>query len=579
MIDWLAPLVLIGAALVLVSVLTSVLAFRFGAPLLLVFLLIGLVAGEDGFGLAYNDQSGAYLIGSVALAIILFDAGFNTKWRVFRKVAAPAITLATLGVVFTTGLVGAAAHYLFDLNWPQALLLGALISSTDAAAVFFLLRAGGITLRERVRSTLGVESGSNDPIAIFLAITLVELIAQPTGLAGFTAQILLGFAVSMGLGVALGIGGGYLLIRLLNAIELEAGLYPIFVLAGALLLFALTGQIGGSGFIAVYVAGLVAGNQSVPHVAALRRFQDGMTWLAQILMFLVLGLLATPSAFADIALQAIALGLFLMLIARPVAVGLCLLPFGFTFKETAFIGWVGLRGAVSILLAILPFLGGLEGSQLFFNVAFIVVLTSLLIQGWTIKPMAKWLGIIVPRQIGPVDKIELELPGTAHHELVVYHVMPGSPIVTGARLPRWARPALVLRDGHSMHFRKAGRLQPDDYIYIFMSPRYASALDHLFAGPREEASSEVDRYFGDFAISADARLSTLVDVYGARVAADEQHFSAADYLARHLRRYELGDRVDLDAIELIIREIGADNQITQVGISFKNGEKKAQVST
>jgi len=269
MIDWLAPMVVIGAALVLFSILTSVLAFRFGAPLLLVFLLIGLVAGEDGLGLAYDDQAGAFFIGSIALAVILFDAGFGTRLSAFRRVAAPALGLATVGVVLTTGLVGVAAHWLFDLTWPQALLLGAVISSTDAAAVFFLLRAGGITLRSRVRGTLGVESGSNDPIAIFLTVTLVELVLHPAGLEAFTGALAVGFGLQMGLGIALGLLGGYVLNRLMNAIELETGLYPVFVLVGALLVFGATTQLGGSGFVAAYVAGLVAGNRQVPHLATL----------------------------------------------------------------------------------------------------------------------------------------------------------------------------------------------------------------------------------------------------------------------------------------------------------------------
>jgi len=570
MLDWLPPLVLIGAALVVVSVLTSLLAFRIGAPLLLFFLAIGLVAGEDGLGIVYNDWSGAYLIGSIALAIILFDAGFGTKARYFRKAAAPAITLATLGVVLTTGLVGLAAYFLFDIPWPYAFLLGAIISSTDAAAVFYLLRVGGITLRERVRATLGVESGSNDPIAIFLVAALVELISLQSGFEGFTQQLLLGFALQMGLGIALGVAGGFLLVRLLNAIELEAALYPILVIAAALLLFAVTSQFGGSGFIAVYVAGLIAGNRPVPHVTALRRLQDGMTWLAQILMFLVLGLLATPSEFPAVLLPAIGLALFLMFFARPLAVGICLLPFGFSAKEVTFIGWVGLRGAVSILLAILPFLGGLDSAQAFFNVAFIMVLTSLLVQGWTIKPVARRLGLIVPERLGPVEKIELELPGTAHHELVVYHVMPGSPIVGGARLPRWARPALVLRDGRSMHFRKAGHLQPDDYLYIFMAPQYASALDHLFAG---DSVQEAERraFFGDFAIAPDAPIRALVDVYGATL---DQHGDRAasstvgGYLKDRLQRPEPGDRLRLGSVELIVRAVDSHDQVTEVGLSF-----------
>ena len=565
MIDWLAPLVLIGAALVLFSILTSVLAFRFGAPLLLVFLLLGLVAGEDGLGLAYDDQAGAFFIGSIALAVILFDAGFGTRLSAFRRVAAPALTLATVGVVLTTGLVGVAAHWLFDLTWPQALLLGAVISSTDAAAVFFLLRAGGITLRSRVRGTLGVESGSNDPIAIFLTVTLVELVLHPAGLEAFTGALAVGFGLQMGLGVALGLLGGYVLNRLMNAIELETGLYPVFVLVGALLVFGATTQLGGSGFVAAYVAGLVAGNRQVPHLATLRRFQDGMTWLAQILMFLVLGLLATPSEFPAIALQAIGLGLFLMFVARPLAVAVCLLPFRFSLREIAFIAWVGLRGAVSILLAILPFLAGLENSQLFFNTAFMMVLASLLVQGWTIKPVARWLGMVVPQRLGPVEKIELELPGTAHHELVVYHVTPGSPVVRGARLPRWARPALVLRDGHSMHFRKAGRLQPDDYLYIFMSPQYASALDHLFAPPAREAA---DRRLGagDFAIDPTAPMRTLVDAYAAEVKPEVAGLTVGEYLKQQFPRPEPGDRVRLGYIELIIRACDAQERISEVGL-------------
>ncbi|RZU98681.1 potassium/proton antiporter [Spiribacter vilamensis] len=570
MLEWLPPLVLIGSSLVLVSVLTSVLAFRIGAPLLLFFLAIGLIAGEDGLGVVYNDWSGAYLIGSMALAIILFDAGFGTKLRYFKKAAAPALTLATLGVLITTGFVGVAAHVLFGLPWTHALLLGAIVSSTDAAAVFYLLRVGGITLRERVRATLSVESGSNDPIAIFLVTALVELIRAQSALGELTFEVLTGFGLQMGGGIGVGLVGGWLLVRLMNTIDLEAALYPILVLAAALLLFGAASQFGGSGFVAVYVAGLVAGNHAVPHRTALRRFQDGTTWLAQILMFLVLGLLATPSDFPAVILPAMGLALFLMFVARPIAVGICLLPFRFSPKETAFIGWVGLRGAVSILLAILPFLGGIENAQRFFNVAFIMVLTSLLVQGWTIKPVAQRLGLIVPRRLGPVEKIELELPGTAHHELVVYHVMPESPIVGGARLPRWARPALVLRDGRSMHFRKAGYLQPDDYIYIFMSPQYAAALDHLFAGsPRQEVSAR--KFFGDFAIATDAPMKALIDVYGVKLpptATKVETTSVGAYLQSRLKRPEPGDRVRLGSVVLIVRAIDDRNRITAIGLSF-----------
>ena len=387
--------VLIAAALIVVSGYTSLLAFRFGAPLLLVFLLLGLLVGEDGFGIHFDDASLAFFIGSLALAVILFDSGFGTKLSSLRTAAAPAIILATLGVLLTTALVGIAAHVMIGLPWLEAFIVGAVISSTDAAAVFFLLRVGGITIQERVRATLEIESGSNDPMAIFLTITLVELILANNDQSG-VSHFLSNFVQQMGVGLVFGLAGGFLIVRMANAVQLEPGLYPIVVLAAALAVFGATGALGGSGFLAAYVAGILAGNSQIVGKLTLLRFQAGFTWLAQISMFLILGLLATPSQFSSIALQAIGLALFLTFVGRPLAVWLCLLPFNYRPNETAFIAWVGLRGAVSILLAIMPLAAGLPNGQLYFNVAFIMVLTSLLLQGWTIRPMARWLGLVVP---------------------------------------------------------------------------------------------------------------------------------------------------------------------------------------
>ena len=293
--------ILIGAALIDASAFTSVLARRLGAPLLLLFLCIGLLAGEDGLlGIDFDDDYAAYFIGSLALAIILFDSGFDTPLESFRIAAAPALVLATVGVLLTAGLVGGAAHLLFDLGWIEGLTLGSIVASTDAAAVFFLLRVGGIHLRDRVKATLEIESGTNDPMAIFLTITMVEL---ATSVDGTTADWTLAgnFLRQIGLGLVLGAAGGVGIAWLLNRIrELEAGLYPIVALSLALAVFAATGMLGGSGFLAAYVAGLIAGNRRVRHASRLRRFQVGMTWLAQIGMFLALGLLATPSEFPAI---------------------------------------------------------------------------------------------------------------------------------------------------------------------------------------------------------------------------------------------------------------------------------------
>ncbi|RVD32345.1 potassium/proton antiporter, partial [Mesorhizobium sp. M4B.F.Ca.ET.019.03.1.1] len=413
---------LVGTALVVAAAFSSLIAFRFGAPLLLLFLCIGLATGTDGLGIEFDNARLAYFAGSLALAVILFDSGFGTPLNALRQAAGPALSLATVGVILTTGLFGAAAYYLLDLTWLESFLLGAAVASTDAAAVFFLLRAGEINLRERVRATLEVESGTNDPIAIFLTITLVEIIAAHANPEAnvLVTNLALGFLLNMGVGAVVGILGGLAIVRLVERLNLDHGLLPIFVLTLSLMVFAAAGAIGGSGFLAVYLAGLIAGNSDIRAVTILKRFQDGMSWLAQIIMFLILGLFATPSQFPAILVPAVLLGLFLIFVARPVAVWLCLVPFRLPRPEVAFVSWVGLRGAVSILLAITPLLGGLENGRVIFNTAFIIVLVSLVVQGWTVGPLARRLGLIVPARLGPLDKVELELPGSAHHELLAY---------------------------------------------------------------------------------------------------------------------------------------------------------------
>ncbi|WP_198585915.1 potassium/proton antiporter [Pararhizobium haloflavum] len=560
--------ILVGTLLVLIAAFSSLLAFRFGAPLLLLFLCIGLIAGVDGLGINFDNAPLAYFIGSLALAVILFDSGFGTSIQSFRQAAAPAITLATLGVVLTTALFGVAAHYVLDMTLTESLLLGAIVGSTDAAAVFFLLRIGGINIRDKVRSTLEVESGSNDPMAIFLTITLVEIIASGTGIEDMGAEVLAQFFIQMGVGLAAGIAGGMMIVGLVNKLNLERGLSPIFVLALSLLVFSATGAVGGSGFLAVYVAGLYAGNRQIRSAPTLKRFQDGMTWLAQILMFLLLGLLATPTEFIAIAVPAIGMALFLIFIARPIAVWLALLPFNFQREETAFVSWVGLRGAVSILLAILPLLGQLENGVIFFNAAFIIVLVSLIVQGWTINPLARRLGLVVPPRIGPVDKVELELPGTASHELLAYRVVPDSPVAIGERIPRWARPSLVIREGKSMRYQYAGRLRAGDYVYLFISSRYPRLLDRLFASPVPVSADDAE-FFGSFSIDPQRPARELDSAYGIGLADDEREMTIDGLLAHRLGgRAEFADRVLLGTIEVIVRDVDDQGKIVSAGLSL-----------
>lgn len=563
--------ILISTALVLVAAFSSVIAFRFGAPLLLLFLGIGLASGTDGLGLEFDNAAIAYAIGVFALAVILFDSGFGTPVGLLRQAGVPALSLATVGVALTTLVFAAATYWLTGFSWLESILMGAAVASTDAAAVFFLLRAGNVNLRERIRSTLEIESGTNDPIAIFLTITLVEVIAHGADPEApiLLADIVFGFVVSMGLGGVVGIFGGYAIVRLVERLDLDQGLLPIFVLALSLMVFAAAGVIGGSGFLAVYLAGLVAGNSKIRGGPILRRFQEGVSWLAQIIMFLVLGLFATPRQFLSILPVAIALGLFLIFVARPLAVWLCLIPFRFTRAETAFISWVGLRGAVSILLAITPLLGGLENGRAIFNYAFIVVLVSLVVQGWTVGWLARRLGLIVPARIGPLQKVELELPGSARHELLAYTVVAGSPVERGQRIPRWARPSLVVRKGKSMRFQDAGRLSAGDHVYIFVADRYPRLLDRLFASPTQVDPEDAD-FFGAFPVDPQRPAAELEMAYAPGLTEAERRLTIGDLIQQRLGgRAEYADRVPLGSIELIVRDVDENGRVGMVGLSFE----------
>jgi cell volume regulation protein A len=405
-------LLLAGAALVFLSILLTPISARIGAPLLLLFLGLGMLLGENGpGGIEFDQFELAYELGSLALAVILFSGGLDTTREEIRQAAAPALVLATLGVILTSAIVGAAAAWLFDTPLTHGLLLGAVVGSTDAAATFLLLQQRRLRLKGRVRETILVESGLNDPMAIFLTTSLVVLVDAGAALtADSVADLLPGLLTRFGLGALVGIGGGWALAWLLNRIDLHAGLDPAFALAGAIGLFAATQLADGSGFLEIYLCGVTLRACLRRPVERIVHFHEGLAWLAQIAMLIMLGLLVTPAQLGTILLPALAMAGVLIFVARPVAVLLCLIPFRFRAREQLYIGWVGLRGAVPIFLAIIPVISPGPITVSFFNIVFVIVVASLTLQSWTISAVAGWLGVIAE---GPASGGTLAKPTSA----------------------------------------------------------------------------------------------------------------------------------------------------------------------
>jgi cell volume regulation protein A len=390
-----SKLILLGGLLLLLSVFAGAVSARLGAPLLLAFLGLGMLAGEDGPGhIRFDDFRTSYLIGSAALAVILFDGGLATRWTHVRRLLAPSALLATVGVAVTAGIVGATAHYGFAVPWAGSLLVGAVVAPTDAAAVASVLHMQKLDLRPRVAAVLELESGFNDPMAVFATLALVEVIQHEAGASWAHAGEL--FGIQLLGGIAIGAAGGWALLFLFRRLNLDAGLYPILGLAGAMTAFGGAQLVEASGFLATYLAALILGNGDYKGKEAVVRFFGSFGWLSQIVLFLMLGLLVTPHELPPALTPAFAIAGVLILVARPVAVAVCLIPFRYDWREILFISWVGLRGAVPIFLAIIPVLTGTQRGALLFGATFIVVMISLLIQGWTVAPVARWLKLGAP---------------------------------------------------------------------------------------------------------------------------------------------------------------------------------------
>lgn len=561
-------LILVAGVLLVLGIVSSKLSSRMGLPVLVLFLVVGMLAGEEGpGGLAFENYPLAHGVGTLALAVILFDGGLRTDLALLRKVVGPSLILATVGVVLTALIVGAAAMLTLGLPWLEAFLLASIVSSTDAAAVFAVFRSRDMRVKERVAATLEVESASNDPMAVLLTVACLGILGGDltpgVGVAWF-------FVRQMALGGFIGwlVGRGAEVV--VNRIELDAaGLYPVLIGAAGLLAFGAAATAGGSGFLAVYVAGIVLSESRIPYSRGVYHFHDGLAWIAQITMFTLLGLLSLPSRLAAFTVPALLVAGSLILVARPLAVGACLLPFKYSVREAAFVAWGGLKGAVPIILATYPFMWGLEGAEAYFDVVFFVVLVSAVAQGWSLPPMARFLGLRLPAAPRPPATLEITALRDIGSDIVEYVIPPDSR-AAGLRVRDLALPdgvliAMIVRDQDIMPPRGSTQILPEDHVFVLLRLGVRSLVDRVFSPAVSEVA--LGDAMPEFPLRGTTRIAELEEFYGIRVEAPPKR-TLDDFL-----RQEMGDAVapgDTFAsgpLRFTVREV-VEGRIETVGLAI-----------
>jgi len=442
-------ILLVGSILLLISIIAGKTSYKFGVPTLVLFLGIGMLAGEDGIGgISFNDPHIAQLIGVVSLNFILFSGGLDTDWKAVKPIVKEGIMLSTLGVLLTALSLGGFVYYVTDFTFYESMLLGSIVSSTDAAAVFSILRSKNLALKTNLRPTLEMESGSNDPMAYVLTIAFLGLVVNQDK--EWTSIIPL-FLLQMVIGAIAGFGFGRLSKIIINRIRLDfEGLYPVLVIALMFITFSVTDFVGGNGFLAIYICALYLGNQYLIHKKTILKMYDGLAWLMQIVLFLTLGLLVLPTQIVPVIGIGLVISLFLMLVARPLSVFISLIPFKMKLRRRFYISWVGLRGAVPIVFATYPLLAGIEKANMIFNIVFFISLTSILVQGTTLGIVAKWLNVSIPEEANkmtPTEKFLSEHPKTEMREIGIDNgnKVVGKQIVE-IEFPKAAIIAMIKRD-------------------------------------------------------------------------------------------------------------------------------------
>lgn len=577
---------LVGAILIFSSIMASTLSARLGLPLLLLFLAIGMLAGEEGIlGIEFSQYGLANFVGQAALACILLDGGLRTSFQSFRVGLKPAIVLATWGVFATVLSLGIFVTWLLDVDWRIGLLMAAIVGSTDAAAVFSLLRNGGVKLNDRVQATLELESGANDPFAILLVTGLIALNVDPE------SQSVLGFVVllaqQLGLGLIMGLLSGYLLSRLIPKLHLAVGMYAILILSAGLAVFAATNLMGGSGFLAVYLAGVIIGNNKVRATEHVLRVMDSFAWLSQAVLFVVLGLLVTPSNIIHVWHYSLAIAAFMILIARPVAVFSSIKPFGFKDREIGFISWVGLRGAVPITLAILPIIAGVEDAFLLFDIAFGVVILSLILQGTTIPFMSNLFKVKIPNNAEPEEKMEIWVSDQASITLYEFEVKPGA--FAKGRHPKDISSTInrdevavfaLIRNEKIIQVEADTQLQYGDRVWYGLRGNHASKIGRIFNDIKLDRR-EVEDFYGDWVISPNVKLGDLPFFNNSLPSSAKPNLSqqqgtsinmwqqtVAEYITANLNAPPVpGDTVQIDdEWALIIKDVDSRGILRTIGL-------------
>ena len=573
-------LTLVGALMLVISIVLSPLSSRVGMPVLLIFLAVGMMMGEDGpGGIRFDDYQLAFLIANLALGVILLDGGMRTRAETFRVGLKPALVLATVGVLLTAAGAGLVAWLVFDLHWMLALLIGSIISSTDAAVVFSMLQGSGIHLNERVSATLEIESGSNDPMAIFLTLLMVTLIANAGENAIGPSLLLL--VEQFGIGSIAGLSGGVAVVAMTNRMRLAPALYPLLVAAAGIAVFSATNALGGSGFLAIYLTGVVIGNRPLRMMPMILQVHDGLAWLAQLCLFLMLGLLVAPSELLPLAGGGLILALTMIFIIRPLIVVATLWPFGFNRRELGFISWVGLRGAVPIVLALFPIMAGLPDAQLVFHAAFFIVLVSLLVQGTTMAPLARLLKLEIPADNAPFRRFPLDAPAAGDHELMLFPLR-GKNWELPRRLDQLKIPdntavAGVFRSRFCLQPRPELEVLQGDMVAMFATPAVLPGLSKSLSGAHT-ASHLVERaFFGDFVLNGDALLGDVEQVYGIEFDELDPEFSLAECFALRSKGHPVvGDQVALGPVTLVVRSMDGDT-VAKVGLKMDTQQNTAGV--